>query len=384
MTDFFSSRKLIILLMIVHYYGNAADDTFDFEGIDVASILKEHAAEQVGNFLLKARTDRKNPSTVISAKIDRNTITYVELNDSSYSVIFEQAPRLQRLSIHHHKFVNPAPTYAEHLVFLDLSHGTLVQFPLFAHLDKMRALRELDLSHNQLTTLAYNDDATVKYSKMESVAPEKRTIYTLWEHKLKKLNVSHNVLSVLNMYMLGQLTDLKEADFSHNQIQAIVTVPEPCIKDCLRYWQRSVTKVLLAGNSLSQTNKDTLNECQYDLAPAYKKSLDNYSCRGCIGGLILAPVATIGGVMIFCFTTSVPYSGYMYTMVGGILGGLAGGAALYTTAGCLIGRGIARCRMPQAYKKAPIFEFLYDDATHSVITLEKSENPDGEEDEPYV
>lgn len=344
----------------------------------------DSAKTSVSAMLLAGRIDMGDPSAVKAVKI----VNGEDLADNDYPTIFTTAPHLESLTIQKHKFVNPAPTYAQYLKILNLSRGTLAQFRLAEHLAQLSVLEELNLSHNNLTTIGY--EADVKETQMGSKREYNEGKYywiSVWEHGLQKLDVSHNNLSIFNMHLLNQLPKLQIADYSHNAIQTVVTLPTPSLQHG-KYRKRVTTQVLLQNNQISGS---ALIGCDSDLAPTYRDRLDNYGAWLFCVGTGLGAIVSFGigahlefalpdGLMHTSFGRPTPFPKYV---LGIGFGGSAAGAAFIGAPLYAFGRGVVRCMTPKSEQYVQVFDFVFD-TQDSAVQLEANEKNDDEEYKLFV
>ena len=340
-----------------------ANEFFLFLFIMIFVPLIIHSADNsICSFRFEPCIDKDDPSKMSSS------LTFASFNgqefaisDQKYSDLVSRHSDVETFIIQNHTLVNPVAFYPPSLKILKLPHGTLNIFSLFSHLQQMPQLQELDLSYNEINTLDSASTVTVSHD----------TVFG----NLKKLNLSHNQLKVLDFPLLNKLNGLEEVDLSNNPIHVIAAVAVPEASTVARFFSRTLTKVLLASHNLSAADKNSLTAYHHDLAPFYKKRLET---KGLKWGFGLG----LGGALSLCMVANWLYAvnGAENTrneaapaLIGIDMIGLIGGFLSFGTVGVALGRAYAQYKTPIDQRRTQIFNFVFEpheEVRHKLLPCE--------------
>lgn len=309
-----------------------------------------HSADNsICTFRFEPCIDKDDPSKMSSS------LTFASFNgqefaisDQKYSDLVSRHSDVKTLIVHNHTLVNPVAFFAPSLKVLKLPHGTLKIFSLFAHLQQMLQLQELDLSYNEITTL--------------NSAPTPAVSHDTVFGNLKKLNLSHNQLKVLDFPLLNRLNGLEEVDLSSNLIHTIAGVSVPEIATSLRFFPRTMTTVLLAYNNLCAADKDSLIAYHDDLSPCYTKRLEKQSYKWGFIMAFLGSVALCGAGNWYYLNdgSSTGREGAAAALIGIDMVGIVGGALSFGALGARLGRAYATSKTPLHQRRIQIFDFIFE------------------------
>lgn len=196
----------------------------------------------------KQKKTNKNIEYAVILDLNNENVT-----DKKIAKVLQKACRLEKLSAQYHALENPYLS-SHSLTTLDLSRGSLKEFALLKHLLHMPALRDLNLSHNEISSLSSPNQQNYLHSDAR---------YSFYD-----LDVSHNRLQVLDMQLLDRLDTLQNVNLSDNPLEEINHVEKSCggivLRDRLLFASATVklhnTKLSSEDQELLRTEYGTLQE----------------------------------------------------------------------------------------------------------------------------
>lgn len=294
----------------------------------------------------KQKKQNKNIACAVTLNLDNENVT-----DKKIEKILRKACRLEKLSAQYHVLEKPYLS-SQSLTELDLSHGTLKNFPLLKHLLYMPELRTLNLAYNEISSLSSPNQQNYLHSDA------RYSFYTL--------DVSHNQLQVLDMKLLDRLDTLQQVDLSDNPLKEINHVEQSCGGLALR------DRLLFASAQVDLRNTNLSSEDQELLRTEYGKLQEEGTHKvlkrsggiiGIVAGTALG--AATGGIGAGLIGTDIALFPIPLVLVLGIF-----------IAGYPVGTRIYDCCTPDDERFMYYFVFKFNNKTTSDTLIQIDEEED--------
>lgn len=280
---------------------------------------------ELTQLLLTSRTDQNyqkeqhnyidSIKSIHSINLDNKQIT-----DDTLRTLLAEACALVMLSAQHNRLQQPSPARCFCLTDIDFSNGTIETFSIGDWVTLCPQLAVIKLAHNKIRDTTSDNDATNRIS-CTICGPEYQRAWH--SDTLKELDLSHNELTVFDLNILNNAPNLIKADFSHNNIAAVI-VPKS-LSD-----REQPCTVLLHHNQLSDTHKQLLQQKNSLYTKDYKNKVGNATFGAGFTGLVIGGFGAgipVGNVIVHTLGVG---------MLGVLCGVMIGGGLVFGASACAI------------------------------------------------
>lgn len=294
------------------------------------------ADHETTQLFLSARvaTDAHDVRTILNANFDTKYIT-----DHLLREFLAKATAVVTLSAKNNVLQNPQPVTSVYLTELNLSHGTLQSFPIGRFIVAMPRLKKIDLSYNQIVSIASNNDVQQQGGCDNPINP--------WNSfDLEQINVSNNKLTEFDLNLINNAPNMTHANFSDNPIAEVKTASEVSSRKCCI--------IVVSNTQLDKTKKQVLLKKCIQPTAKYNSTVTCGAITGLFGLLIAG-----GGISL-----GVGIGSHLPVAASNILipSLVFGGALVGGLAGCSIGH----CVTPKNKRTYKAFTFDFGESDNSI------------------